>query len=97
MDEEEASVELNSVMGEQCSLDQSDLDDRRREIDGLIGRALQERRDEAGTTVLSFDRAAGAEVRDLIRRERECCGHLSFAMEEDDAVIRVTIRLRPDE
>lgn len=94
MDDDQASTETRS---DRCSLPAAELDDRLRQIDGLIGRALLERRDEAATTVLSFDRAAATEVRDLVRRERSCCGHLLFTIEEDDAVIRVAIRPRSDE
>lgn len=93
MDNDQASTEIRS---DRCSLPAAELDDRLREIDGLIGRALLERRDEAATTVLSFDRAAATELRDLVRRERNCCRHLSFTIEEDDAVIRVAIRPRSD-
>jgi hypothetical protein len=94
MDDDQASVNIRS---ERCSLPRAELDDRLREIEGLVGRALRERRDEVGTSVLSFDPAAAAEIRDLVRRERDCCGHLEFSVEETDEAIRVTIRSRSHE
>jgi hypothetical protein len=79
-----------------CTLDTGELDERLGEIERLTSWALRERHDEAGRTVLTFDPAAGSQVRDLVRRERDCCGHLEFSIEETEAVVRVTIRQQSD-
>lgn len=81
---------------EACSLEPADLELRLEEIERLTGRALQRREDDADATVLVFDRDATAEVRDLVRRERQCCAHLDFGIEETDAVVRLTIRARDE-
>jgi hypothetical protein len=79
-----------------CTLDTGELDERLGEIAQLASWALRERHDEVGRTVLVFDPAAGSQVRDLVRRERDCCGHLEFSIEETEAVLRVTIRQQSD-
>jgi hypothetical protein len=97
MDDDRAmDTELRRALTEGCALDGVELDERLAEIERLTRRALRERRDEAGTTVLTFDRAVAHQVRDLVRRERECCGHLEFAVEESDELIRVAIRSHSD-
>jgi hypothetical protein len=88
---------LPAALADQCSLNRADLDERLREIERLSNSALRHRRDEDGGTVLTFDRAAAAQVHDLVRRERMCCAHLDFAIEETDADIRLIIRSRSDE
>jgi hypothetical protein len=97
MDDNQPMDTLRRAFTEGCSLDDIELEERIGEIERLTSWALRQRHDAAGTTVLSFDRAAAADVRDLVRRERECCGHLEFDVEEIDDVIRVGIRPRPAE
>lgn len=80
-----------------CALDTGELDERLGEIEQLTSWALRERHDEAGRTVLIFDLAAASQVRDLVRRERDCCGHLEFSVEETDDAVRLAIRLRSAE
>lgn len=96
MDDNQAmDTTLRRTFVEGCALDEAELDQRLGEIERLTRSALVDRQDTAGRIVLSFDRAAAAHVRDLVRRERECCGHLEFAVEESDEIIRVAIGSRP--
>ena len=83
-------------VGAGCSLGQAELEARLEEIRRLTGWALEDRTDDAEGTVLVFDRDAASQVRDLVERERECCGHLEFGIEETDAVVRLTIRARSE-
>lgn len=97
MDNEKArDVPLAGDLADRCSLESAELDQRLAEIEQLTRWALEDRRDEAGKTVLTFDRAAAPQVRDLVGRERTCCGHLEFSGEETDETIRVAIRSRSD-
>ncbi|HYU40267.1 MAG TPA: hypothetical protein VEM59_10580 [Acidimicrobiia bacterium] len=91
MDDTHASNANLPNLADACTLDRGELDERRGEIGKLTNWALRDRHDEAGRTVLTFDAAAASQVRDLVRRERDCCGHLHFDVEETDAVIRLVI------
>jgi hypothetical protein len=86
---------LRRAFTDGCTLDGAELANRLGEIDRVIEWALVDRRDDADGMELSFDRGAAAAVRDLVRRERECCGHLELAVEETDENILVAIRTRP--
>jgi hypothetical protein len=97
MDDERARDTIRQPVADRCSLTQPELDARLEEIERLTRWALKERRDDPGGTVLTFDLAAGAEVRDLVQRERDCCSHLELAVEESEAAIRLTIRSRSGE
>lgn len=98
MDDDQATARdrrLRRTLADRCSLDGAELEERLDEIDRLAGWALRDHRDEAGTIVLTFERAAAPQVLDLVQRERACCSHLEFTVEEtDDDVIRVGIRPR---
>ena len=94
MDDKQARDLNVPRLADGCALDAGELDERLGEIERLASWALRERHDEAGRTVLSFDRAAASEVRDLVRRERDCCGHLEFSVEETDEAVRLAIRSR---
>jgi hypothetical protein len=84
-------------LADDCTLEQGELHERLREIERLTSWALRERHDEDGRTVLTFDRAAASQVRDLVQRERECCSHLDFSVEETDEAVRLAIRSRSDQ
>ena len=97
MDNDKArDVSLADDLADRCSLERAELDQRLAEIEQLTRWALKDRGDEAGKTVLTFDRAAAPQVRDLVGRERTCCGHLEFTVEETDETIRVAIGSRSD-
>jgi hypothetical protein len=87
---------LPTLGADGCSLDRDELEERLGEIERLTSWALKERHDDGSRTVLTFDRAAASHVRDLVRRERNCCGHLEFSVEETDDAVRLAIRSRSD-
>jgi hypothetical protein len=93
MDDTQAREPNVPRLGDGCTLDTGELDKRLGEIEQLTSWALRERHDEAGRTILTFAPAAGSQVRDLVRRERDCCGHLEFSIEETDDAVRLAIRL----
>jgi hypothetical protein len=98
MDDDQAmDTTVPPAFAEGCALDRGELQQRLREIERLTASALVDRHDEPDRIVLTFDRAVAAEVRDLVARERACCGHLDFAIEEDHGLIRVDIRTRSRE
>jgi hypothetical protein len=84
-------------LADSCTLDRAELDERLGEIGRLTSWGLVDRQDAADGTVLTFDPAAASQVHDLVRRERDCCGHLEFSIEETDAVVRLVIRSRSAE
>jgi hypothetical protein len=94
-DNQAMDAALRRALTDGCTLDPAELDERLGEIERLTRWALTDRQDFAGGIALTFDRAAATEVRDLVRRERECCGHVEFAVDETDEVIRVEIVSRP--
>lgn len=97
MDDTHASDPNLPRLADGCTLDRGELEERLGEIERLTRWALRERHDEDGGTVLTFDRAAASQVRDLVRRERDCCGHLDFGVEETDEAVRLAIRSRCDQ
>jgi hypothetical protein len=92
MDDTDARDTKPPNLADACTLDRGELDERLGEIGRLTSWALKDRHDEPGRTVLTFDAAAASHVRDLVRRERDCCSHLDFDVEEADGVIRLVIR-----
>ena len=83
---------------ERCTLDDRELAERLRAIAHLLDQAMIDCHRNAGGIVLSFHGSAAAAVRDVVRRERECCGFLDFTLEEtDDQTIRLVVRSRPEE
>jgi hypothetical protein len=80
---------------EGCTLDDPELAERLREIARLLDQTMIDCHREADGIVLSFHSNAAAAVRDVVRRERECCGFLDFALEEtDEQTIRLVVRSR---
>lgn len=96
-DDKTRDVPIPGDLGDRCSLDPAALDQRLGEIEQLTRWALRDRRESAEGTVLTFDLAAAPQVRDLVSRERTCCGHLEFGVEETDDSVRLAIRSRSDE
>jgi hypothetical protein len=83
---------------EGCTLDDRELAERLRAIARLLAQAMIDCHRNADGIVLSFHGSAAAAVRDVVRRERECCGFLDFTLEEtDDQRIRLVVRSRPQE
>jgi hypothetical protein len=74
-----------------CSLTPADYAERVREFRRLFVTALRASRREPTRLYLSIDPAAAREddVRDLLRREQECCPFFSFSVESHSAAIQV--------
>jgi hypothetical protein len=74
-----------------CSLTPGDYAQRLREFRRLFATSLRETRREPTRLHLSLDPAAAREdeVRDLLRREQECCSFLSFSVETSQVAIHV--------
>ncbi|ODQ85122.1 hypothetical protein [Mycolicibacterium holsaticum] len=71
-----------------CNLPAADYRKRLAWIDELNSSALRDCRRSARQIELRYDVSAVDLVREFVRRERECCPFLGFAVREDrDAVI----------
>jgi len=68
-----------------CRLDPAGQLVRREEASALMRRALVDREPTAHGVRLRFSTTGGAEdeVRDLVRREQECCPFFSFTLARD--------------
>jgi hypothetical protein len=77
-----------------CSLDAGALRDREREVRALARRALVHREQTASGAVLVFRETSGeieAAVRELVRREKECCPFFDFVVDAREGTIRLAI------
>jgi hypothetical protein len=74
-----------------CSLTPADYADRSREFRRLFATALRNSRREPIRLYLALDPAVVREenVRDLLRREQQCCSFFSFTVSADPAEINV--------
>jgi hypothetical protein len=74
-----------------CSLTPGDYTRRLREFPQLFATSLRQTRREPTRLHLSLDPAAAREdeVRDLLRREQECCSIFSFSVEASPVAIHV--------
>jgi hypothetical protein len=74
-----------------CSLTPGDYAQRLQEFRQLFATSLRETRREPTRLHLWLDPAAAREdeVRDLVRREQECCSFFSFSVEASQAAIRI--------
>ena len=74
-----------------CSLTPADYTERLREFRRLFATALRASRREPTRLYLSLDQGAAREedVRDLLRREQQCCSFFSFSVEAQPAGIQV--------
>jgi hypothetical protein len=74
-----------------CTLEPSDYAERVREFRQLFASALLEWRREPTRLYFSLDLrvVCEADVRDLLRREQECCPFFSFAVEASPTALRV--------
>jgi hypothetical protein len=79
-----------------CSLAPGRLADRVEWIARLNARALRDHRRDGSTLYLTYDRLAAADVRELVRRERSCCGFLRFDIDEAADAIRLAIAAPPE-
>jgi len=74
-----------------CSLTPGDYADRLREFRHLFATSLQESRRDPTRLHLVLDAATATEdhVRDLLRREQECCPFFSFEVEAAAEAVHV--------
>jgi hypothetical protein len=79
-----------------CSLAPGRLADRVEWIARLNARALRDHRRDGSTLYLTYDRIAAADVRELVRRERSCCGFLRFDLVETAEAVCLTITAPPE-
>jgi hypothetical protein len=81
----------NSPLELACSLTPGDYAQRLREFRQLFATSLQESRRESTRLDLVLDAATAGEdqVRDLLRREQECCPFFSFSVQSSPPVVRV--------
>lgn len=74
-----------------CTLTGNDFRDRIAWIAELNRTALRTHQRNGLTLVLAYDREAEERVRDLMAREQLCCAFLSFALDPEGDLIRLTI------
>jgi len=74
-----------------CTLGAASLKDRIAWIVDLNRDALRSHRRDDLRLELTYGLEAASRVRELIRREQECCAFLTFEMHEDVEGIRLTI------
>jgi hypothetical protein len=74
-----------------CSLTPADYAERLREFRRLFTTALLESRREPARLYLNLDPSAAREedVRDLLRREQECCAFFTFSVSAEPAATHV--------
>src|SRR5262245_32205493 len=72
------------------------MQQRLQEIEQLARDALVERQRRPGGVRLSYRRNAEAAVRQLVRRERQCCAFLTFEIGVDEEHVRVDITAPPE-
>lgn len=78
-----------------CTLGAGDFQARMAWIADLNRRHLKSQRREGMTLHLAYDPAGRDDVRELVRRESECCAFLSFAVAEQPDAITLTVTAPP--
>lgn len=79
-----------------CTLSAGDYRDRIASIADLNRDALRGHHRDDLRLELAYEPAARQRVREMVRREQECCAFLSFELHEDDDGVRVAI-IAPDD
>jgi hypothetical protein len=76
-----------------CSLSPDERAERGRELRELARRALARRERREGSVVLTYRAAPEVEtaLRDVIRREAECCPFLDFALAPGDGELSLRV------
>ena len=74
-----------------CTLGAGDYRERLAWIAELNRTALRHHAHDGRRLVLTYAPGSGDRVRELVRRERECCAFLSFTLHEDPDTVRLTI------
>lgn len=81
--------------GASCNLDEQGADHRNVEFADVVERGLRDRKRTPGGIRLTFDRKTEGleeDIRELVRRESQCCGFFSFdvVVGDGDIVLDVT-------
>ena len=79
-----------------CTLSGGDFKDRVGWIRELSAKLLRSHHRDGLMLELTYDRCATADVHDLVRRERACCGFLRFDVRESADAIHLTITAPPE-
>ncbi len=74
-----------------CTLGPDDLRGRIEWIRDLTRDALEDHERDGLILRLRYSARASEGVREMVRRERACCGFLDFQLEEDAEGVRLTI------
>lgn len=75
-----------------CTLSATDYKERETTIRALAARALRSSERDGRRLILTFDAAAGDELRGIVRQERQCCAFLDFDLsDQGDDGIKLTI------
>jgi hypothetical protein len=78
------------------ALGSDDFEDRIGWIRELSAKSLRSHRRDGLMLELTYDTSAAADVHDLIRREKACCGFLRFDVRESAHAVHLTITARPE-
>jgi hypothetical protein len=79
-----------------CTLIPEAYRDRVAWIGKLTATSLRSHRRDDLVLHLTYDPGAAVMVRELVRRERGCCGFLRFDMQEDADAVHLTIVAPPE-
>lgn len=79
-----------------CALGSSDFKDRIGWIRELSAKSLRSHRRDGLMLELTYDTSAAADVHDLVRREKACCGFLRFDVHESAHAVHLTITAPPE-
>ena len=79
-----------------CTLGSGDFKDRIGWIRELSAKSLQSHRRDGLMLELTYDTSAAADVHDLVRREKACCGFLHFDVHESADAVHLTITAPPE-
>lgn len=74
-----------------CTLGAGDLKQRVADIRDLARWSLRTSERQGLALRLTYDRDAMAEVEDVVAKESECCSFLTFDLDQDGQVVRLTI------
>ncbi|MGH6894940.1 MAG: hypothetical protein ACREJ5_00095 [Geminicoccaceae bacterium] len=79
-----------------CTLGSGDFEARVGWIQKLSAKSLRGHRRDGLMLELTYDRSAAAEVHDLVRREKACCGFLRFDVRESADAVHLNITAPPE-
>ncbi|MCC5625656.1 hypothetical protein [Nostoc sp. CHAB 5715] len=79
-----------------CTLTRDNLQDRLAWITELTRIALQSYERRGLVLELRYAPQAAEQVYEMVRKEKECCAFLAFALHEDDREVRLTITAPDD-